>query len=81
MSSYRRYKSRAQALTSEKKDGVHYLRVSSVRQTHTAVDIDKDGNSIATQREECNRKAADMGVDIIKEFIEPGKSAQTRIRE
>lgn len=77
MSSYRRDKSRAQALASEKKDGVHYLRVSSVRQTHTAVDIDKDGNSIATQREECNRKAADMGVDVIKEFIEPGKSAQT----
>ncbi|GAA1760308.1 recombinase family protein [Nostocoides vanveenii] len=61
----------------EQKVGVHYLRVSSVRQTHTALDIDRDGNSIATQREECTAKAAAMGIAVTEEFIEPGKSAQT----
>ncbi|WP_155848576.1 hypothetical protein [Arthrobacter sp. 35W] len=30
---------------------VLYLRVSSKKQTETAIDIDKDGNSIATQRD------------------------------
>lgn len=59
------------------KAGVHYLRVSSVRQTHTAADVSEHGNSIDTQREECNAKARDMGVNVIEEFIEPGKSAQT----
>lgn len=32
-------------------EAVLYLRVSTPRQMNTAVDIDEDGNSIATQRE------------------------------
>ena len=63
--------------TATPKNGVLYLRVSSVKQTHTAADVSADGNSIATQREECDRKAVDLGVAVQKVFIEPGRSAQT----
>ncbi len=56
---------------------VLYLRVSSKRQMDTAVDIDPDGNSIATQREVVTRKANSMGATIAKEFVEPGVSAST----
>lgn len=56
---------------------VLYLRVSSKKQMDTAVDIDRDGNSIATQREAGLRKAASLGATVIKEFIEPGVSAST----
>ena len=79
MSSYRRRDrfTTADGQAKQLARGVSYLRVSSVRQTHTAVDIDADGNSIATQREECARKAASMNVPIEVEFVEPGKSAQT----
>ena len=56
---------------------VTYLRVSSVRQTHTAIDIDADGNSIATQREACLAKITGMSAPLSREFIEPGKSAQS----
>ena len=74
--------SRARALAPEPveaKVGVHYLRVSSVRQTHTASDVagGGDGNSIATQREECDLKATEMAVPVAEVFVEPGKSAQT----
>ena len=63
--------------TTTPKNGVLYLRVSSIKQTHTAADVSADGNSIATQREECDRKAVDLGVAVQKVFIEPGRSAQT----
>ena len=56
---------------------VLYLRVSSKKQTETAVDIDKDGNSIATQRDICGQKAVAVNADIVEEFVEPGVSAQT----
>ncbi|WP_284979487.1 recombinase family protein [Arthrobacter sp. fls2-241-R2A-200] len=56
---------------------VLYLRVSSKKQTETAIDIDKDGNSIATQRDICKQKAEAVNADIIEEFVEPGVSAQT----
>ena len=56
---------------------VTYLRVSSKRQMDTAADIDPDGNSIATQREACRRKADHLGATIVEEFVEPGTSAQT----
>lgn len=75
MSSYRN-KKRASA-DEEKRQCVLYLRVSSVRQTHTAMDVDKDGNSIATQREQTTAKATEMNLIIAKEFVEPGVSAQT----
>src|SRR4051794_29123945 len=54
-----------------------YLRVSSRRQMDTAVDIDPDGNSIATQRDYVGREAAALGAGIRREFLEPGISAQT----
>lgn len=56
---------------------VLYLRVSSKRQMDTASDVDADGNSIATQREACNAKAAALGATVEQEFMEPGQSAQT----
>lgn len=57
--------------------GVRYLRVSDPKQTHTTVDIDPEGNSIATQRQECTRKERAKGITVAKEFVEPGKSAQS----
>lgn len=55
-----------------------YLRVSSRRQMDTAVDIDPEGLSIATQREECLAKAAQVRADVVREpFVEPGVSAKT----
>lgn len=77
MSSYRRRSNPAAAVTEAKQYGVHYLRVSSVRQTHTAADAGGDGNSIETQREECDAKARTMNVPVQQVFVEPGKSAQT----
>jgi len=56
---------------------VLYLRVSSKKQMDTAVDIDPDGNSIATQREVSTRKANQLGADVVHEFVEPGVSAST----
>lgn len=55
---------------------VLYLRVSSKKQTETAVDIDKDGNSIATQRDVCRKKADSINAYIVEEFVEPGVSAK-----
>lgn len=56
---------------------VLYLRVSSKKQIDTAVDIDPDGNSIATQREVSTRKADNIGAIVAREFVEPGVSAST----
>jgi site-specific DNA recombinase len=65
------------ALPAPDPQAVVYLRVSSKRQMDTAADIDPEGNSIATQRELCLAKAHDMGAAVVKEFVEPGNSAQT----
>lgn len=56
---------------------VLYLRVSTPRQLHTAADLDEDGNSIATQRVESLRRARELKVTVVREFLEPGHSAQT----
>lgn len=56
---------------------VLYLRVSSKKQMDTAIDIDPDGNSIATQRAVASRKANSLNATVVKEFIEPGISAST----
>ncbi len=53
---------------------VLYLRVSTPGQVKT--DYDPEGLSIPAQRESCQRKAAQMGVDIVDEYIEPGRSAR-----
>ncbi len=56
---------------------VVYLRVSSKRQMDTAADVDPEGNSIATQREFCLAKARKVDATVVREFVEPGNSAQT----
>ncbi len=56
---------------------VLYLRVSSKKQMDTAVDIDPDGNSIATQRDVATRKATNLTAEVVREFVEPGVSAST----
>jgi len=43
----------------------------------TAIDIDPDGNSIATQREFGQRRAEALNAVVDKVFIEPGNSAQS----
>lgn len=56
---------------------VLYLRVSTQRQLHTAIDLDPDGNSIATQREATRKRAKRLKAPIVQEFVEPGHSAQS----
>lgn len=58
-------------------DAVLYLRVSTQRQLRTAMDLDADGNSIATQREATSKRAKRLKAPVVKEFVEPGHSAQT----
>lgn len=58
-------------------DAVGYLRVSTTRQMNTSADLDEDGNSIATQREWGLKKARQLQARIVREFVEPGQSAQT----
>jgi site-specific DNA recombinase len=59
------------------KQAVLYLRVSTKRQMDTAADVDPEGNSIATQREVSLAKARQLSANVVKEFVEPGTSAQT----
>ncbi|MFI6169043.1 recombinase family protein [Nocardia sp. NPDC051052] len=56
---------------------ISYLRVSTKKQLDTAIDIDPDGNSIATQRKTVDGKATSLPARIEREFLEPGNSAQT----
>ncbi len=65
------------ATVQPERHAVVYLRVSSKRQMDTAADIDPEGNSIATQREVCQSKVNTLGATIVREFVEPGTSAQT----
>ena len=57
------------------KTAVLYLRVSTTSQVQT--DHDPEGISIPAQRLACQRKAEQMGVTVIDEYVEPGKSATT----
>lgn len=52
---------------------VIYLRVSSKSQVDT--DYDPEGLSIPAQRQVCHQKAATLGLEIIDEYVEPGRSA------
>lgn len=58
--------------------GVAYFRVSTSRQANTS--IDEDGFSIQAQREYCQRKASELGVQLVDEFVDRGKSARTADR-
>jgi DNA invertase Pin-like site-specific DNA recombinase len=55
------------------KRAVIYLRVSSVGQVNTA--HDPEGYSIPGQREACQRYAEGLDAAVIREYVEPGKSA------
>jgi site-specific DNA recombinase len=57
------------------KTAVMYLRVSSAGQVKT--DYDPEGISIPAQRQACLGKAQQLGVQVIDEYVEPGKSATT----
>jgi len=52
---------------------VIYLRVSSKRQVGR--DCDPEGISIPAQREACRRKAEQLGLTVVDEYVEPGRSA------
>ena len=52
---------------------VVYLRVSTPNQV--ATDFDPEGISIPAQRVAVERKAVELGAEIVREFIEPGKTA------
>jgi DNA invertase Pin-like site-specific DNA recombinase len=49
-----------------------YLRVSTVSQVTT--DYDPEGISIPAQRAACQRKAEQLGIEIVEEYVEPGRS-------
>ncbi len=57
---------------------VIYLRVSTTGQVNTAVN--REGYSIPAQREICLRHAESLGATVIREYVEPGKSATTTNR-
>ena len=65
----------AAAATQPVARAVLYLRVSTPSQVKT--DFDPEGISIPAQREACQRKAAQMGVEVVGEYVEPGRSATT----
>ena len=51
---------------------VVYLRVSSKGQLNT--DYDPEGISIPAQRVACTRKAEQLGLTVVGEYVEPGRS-------
>lgn len=55
------------------KRAVLYLRVSSASQVKT--DYDPEGLSIPAQRRSCEEKAKRLGLEIVGEYVEPGRSA------
>ncbi|GHG43974.1 recombinase [Sinomonas cellulolyticus] len=61
----------------EQKRAVLYLRVSSAGQVNT--DYDPEGISIPAQRVACQRKAEQLGLTIVGEYVEAGKSATTMV--
>src|SRR5436190_7619691 len=57
----------------EAKRAVLYLRVSTPGQVNT--DYNPEGISIPAQREAAKRKAESLDADIVREFVEPGRTA------
>ncbi len=54
---------------------VLYLRVSDPKQVNT--DYDPEGNSIPAQRKACIELAGQLGLTVVEEYVEPGRSAKT----
>src|SRR5512142_1094945 len=57
---------------------VLYLRVSSPGQVRT--DYDPEGLSIPAQRQACQRKARELGAEVIREYVEPGFSGGSLVK-
>ena len=60
------------------KTAVIYLRVSSLGQVNKG--FDPEGYSIPAQREACRHYADQLGAQVIREYVEPGKSGTTTKR-
>jgi site-specific DNA recombinase len=58
--------------------GIAYYRVSTIEQANTS--YDDDGFSIQAQRDYCQRKAAELGVQLVDEYVDRGKSARNANR-
>ena len=52
---------------------VTYLRVSTPSQVNT--DFNPEGISIPAQRDAVQRKASSLGAEMVREFVEPGRTA------
>ncbi len=65
---------RARPSLTPAKRAVLYLRVSSSKQVNT--DYDPEGISLPAQRESCQRKALQLGLEIVGEYVEPGVSGR-----
>ena len=63
----------AEAPAAKSKQAVLYLRVSTPSQVKT--DYNPEGISLPAQREACELKCAGLGAEVIKEFVEPGRTA------
>ncbi|HEU5438768.1 MAG TPA: recombinase family protein [Ktedonobacterales bacterium] len=55
--------------------GLAYYWVSTSEQANTS--FDDDGFSIQAQRDYCQRKAAELGVELVDEYTDRGKGART----
>ena len=61
------------------KRAVIYVRVSTMKQVRTD-ESDADGYSLAAQREACERKAAQLGAEVVETYIDRRESAKTAAR-
>src|ERR1700678_2094271 len=62
-------------VTGGNKRAALYLRVSTPSQVNT--DYNPEGISLPAQRAACTLKAGSLGATIVREFIEPGRTATT----
>ena len=69
----------AAAVAQRMKRAVVYLRVSTAKQAGRAAE-DIEGYSLPAQREACLRKAAELGAEVIAEYVDRGESAKTAHR-
>ena len=61
------------------KRAVLYLRVSASLQATR--NCEAEGNSIPAQRSACERKVADLGAEVVREFVDAGASARSADRD
>lgn len=63
---------------SDLRRAVIYLRVSSAKQADK--DYDVEGFSIPAQRQACQRKASELGAEVVADFLDRGESARSADR-